>query len=342
MRLVNYLCAALLVHVSAAINPCVTQTTAGTFTDVPCFDGKGLLKTQWTTLTYSIPPQCVGAGSKSCGLIMDICGATMTSHVQNNNTNMQQLGRDNGYVVLSPSIGHQRPPTNVWDFKKDPQRLAELLLQAMDVLQIDESKVHVMGFSQGGMLVWTIVRYLQNIGKDVVASAAPMSGPNNVSQYDIIDVLKPIINVSNFVQDLPSKPIPLLFTWGTKDKMLNPKCYPDSLAHIASAWHLGAPTALITDPHFNHTRQTTRAGTVFEVMVWDYVADRSALGPLNPGLPGGHCFPGSKDAIFPNPLAGNYPLCAFACPTPDAATSKVVIGDEVMKFFIANPKGTTA
>ena len=60
------------------------------------------------------------------------------------------------------------------------------------------------------------------------------------------------------------------------------------------------------------------------------------------GLPGGHCFPGSTDNIFPNPLAGNYPLCAFACPTPDAAASKVVIGDEVMKFFIANPKGTTA
>ena len=60
-------------------------------------------------------------------------------------------------------------------------------------------------------------------------------------------------------------------------------------------------------------------------------------GRAYPLPPGGHCFPGSDDTILLNPFAPGQPA-AFSCPAHDPKASKVVLGQEVMKFFLANPK----
>ena len=105
--------------------PCgLIPNSSGIFRDIRCFTGAGARKKQWATLTYAVPSQCAGGGSMACGLIMDLHGATMSGPIENNNTNMQQLGLEFGYVVLTPSVGRQKPPFDEWNTKTHPALLS--------------------------------------------------------------------------------------------------------------------------------------------------------------------------------------------------------------------------
>ena len=84
-------------------------------------------------------------------MVVDVHGATMTGEMENNNTSMREIGGGNGYVVIQPSA-----PTRFWLEEHDPQ-VVGLVDAAVDALGADRERVHLMGFSDGGMMTWQIL-----------------------------------------------------------------------------------------------------------------------------------------------------------------------------------------
>ena len=52
------------------------------------------------TFETSIPERCIDT---QCGLIIDVHGGTMSAAMENKNTNMREIGRQHGYVVIQPN-----------------------------------------------------------------------------------------------------------------------------------------------------------------------------------------------------------------------------------------------
>jgi hypothetical protein len=246
----------------------------------------------------AVPAMCTAG---NCGLVLDVHGATMSGKMEDNNTNMRALGAQNGFVVIQPNA-NPAPPQSGWVPATDDDKVFKTLQLAMSVFKIDAKRVHMTGFSQGGMMTF---RFLCKHA-DVFASMAPGAGTG-----------------CTFTQgDTPANEVPLLFMHGTKDAILNFQVYavPQRNA-VMTGWKTDAGTKIAGDSYYTRTRYTTPNGTPFEFIQHDYAASSFVLG--------GHCYPGSTDKggekgqLFP-----------FACVGPNAFTW----GDEAMKFFLAHPK----
>ena len=306
-------------------------------------------------LTYHIPSQCgaqvSGKGNNSstssnssCGLIMDVHGYSMTADIENNNTNMRELGEKYGYVVLQPSQGLGISPLTSWEPARDDDAVDAVLLEAVYKLGaqgtgvLDTNRVHFMGFSQGSSMTWRFI--CRHAADGLFASVAALS----CSSAE--DSGAACLANASAVAKVP--PLPVLFSQGTRDGICG-----DAAAHratrdiLVAGWGLGQRTLLEHGPWGNRTRYSqvrsdgshmnTRA--VFDFLQWDYVANytfpSSASANEAAGL--GHCFPGSQDSVRLNPYA---PLqwAAFGCPYPDPRTAAFAIGDVVMDFFRAYAK----
>ncbi len=246
----------------------------------------------------SVPPACTSGG---CGLILDVHGATMSGQMEDDNTKMRALGAQNGFVVVQPNA-NPAPPLSSWNPSTDDDKVFAFLQLAQTTYAIDGKRVHMTGFSQGGMMTF---RFLCKHA-DVFASRAPAAGTG--------------CGVTS--GDTPSRELPVLYMHGTKDAIVSFQSFavPQRDA-VISGWQTDTGTVIASDASYTRTRYLTPSGVPFEFIQHDYAAATPILG--------GHCYPGSTD---PGGQPGQ--LFPFGCVPPNAFTW----GDEVMKFFLAHPK----
>ena len=267
---------------------CITTTSAGTHV----FDCDGF------KYDVTIPPACT---TSKCGLVLDVHGATMSGKMEDNNTNMRALGATYGYVIVQPNA-NPSPPASSWNPGSDDPKVFAFLKLAVATLGIDDKKVHMTGFSQGGMMS---SRFLCQHA-DAFASIAPAAGTG----------------CSFSGSDTPSVQIPVLYMHGTSDALVAFSAGTAQRDALIAAWKMTGETVVASDAKFKHSRWTNATGVTFEFIQHDYQASSFVLK--------GHCYPGSKD------LSGGEPgqLFGFACTDAAAFTW----GDEVMKFFVAHPR----
>ena len=246
----------------------------------------------------SVPPACTAGG---CGVVLDVHGLTMSGKMEDNNTNMRALGVQYGYVVIQPNA-NPAPPQSSWTPATDDDKIFKTLQLVVVAFKIDAKKIHMTGFSQGGMMTF---RFLCKHA-DTFASMAPGAGTG----------------CSFTTNDTPSKEVPLLYMHGTKDALVNFTTVglPQRNA-VVLGWKMDAGTKIAGDTTFTRTRYTSPNGTPFEFIQHDYAASSFALV--------GHCYPGSTD-----PGTEKGQLFSFRCVSPNSFTW----GDEAMKFFGAHPK----
>jgi polyhydroxybutyrate depolymerase len=267
---------------------CITDTSAGDHQ----FTCDGFV------YDVSVPPACATGG---CGLVLDVHGATMSGKMEDDNTNMRALGAQHGFVVVQPNA-NPSPPASSWNPATDDDKVFAVLQLAISVWKIDPKRVHMTGFSQGGMMTF---RFLCKHA-DVFASVAPGAGTG-----------------CSFTNgDTPSVEVPVLYMHGTKDAILSfaALAIPQRNAVIAG-WNTDQGTVIASDANYTRTRYLTTSGTPFEFIQHDYAAATPILG--------GHCYPGSTD-----PGGQQGQLFPFGCVGPNAFDW----GDEVMSFFLAHPK----
>jgi polyhydroxybutyrate depolymerase len=269
---------------------CITDTSAGTH--VFTCDG--------FKYDVTIPPACTSGGGK-CGLVLDVHGATMSGKMEDNNTNMRALGAKFGYVVVQPNA-NPAPPSSSWNPGTDDDKVFAFLKLAISSLSIDDKRVHMTGFSQGGMMS---SRFLCKHA-DVFASIAPAAGTG----------------CSFTGADTPSMQIPVLYMHGTSDALVSFSAGTAQRDALIAAWKMTGETVVDSDAKHKHSRWTNASGTTFEFIQHDYQASSFVLR--------GHCYPGSKD------LKGGEPgqLFGFACTDAAAFTW----GDVVMQFFVDHPR----
>jgi polyhydroxybutyrate depolymerase len=168
-------------------------------------------------------------------------------------------------------------------------------------LDIDPSKVHVTGFSQGGQMTFAMVcRY-----PEIWASAAPAAAAGG----------------DCFVGGAPpATRVPMLQIHGTADGLVPFSAATSQRDGVIAAWGLGAGTAVGSGTGWSRTRYENAGGDAFEFLQHDYTAG---------GLLGGHCYPGSTD---PGGLPNQ--LFSFKCNAPN----DFVYGQVVMDYFLATPK----
>lgn len=103
--------------------------------------------------TVSVPDGCEYGG---CGLILDQHGVLMNAENQNDGTQMRKVawnaedrGAETPYIVIQPNLGPyiSGGQTFPGDFSKE--KVLDFILAAIEAWDIDESRVHAHGFSQG-------------------------------------------------------------------------------------------------------------------------------------------------------------------------------------------------
>jgi len=282
--------------------------------DVPSLSPKGCVKTiaagqqkiSCGSLMHDlhVPTACL---TKSCGLVLDIHGLTMSGKQEDNNTQARALGELNGYIVLQPNA-NPAPPAASWVALVDDAQVLAMLDDVTAAYAIDPKRVHVMGFSQGGMMTWRLLCK----HADRFASAAP----GGSCEYVAMD------GCSFKGSELPSRRIPIFYSHGTKDVFYPFSCAEKQRDAIIAGWKLGAPAVVSQGGAHLWTRYTGAGGAWLEFVQHDYKAASPLLG--------GHCYPGSSDA-------GKEPgqVSSYACKGPN----DYAWGDAAMQFFIAHPMG---
>src|SRR5262245_45118810 len=85
-----------------------------------------------------IPSSCPSSG---CGLILQLHGDGGTGLMQDELTNLQDIGESAGFITASP--------TGFWEPRND-SALVQTVRQLVRTLSVDARRVHVTGFSRGG------------------------------------------------------------------------------------------------------------------------------------------------------------------------------------------------
>lgn len=278
------------------LDECITDATPGehVFTCGP-FD-----------YDVSIPEVCL---EQPCGLIMDVHGLSMSGDMQDANTNLRELGRQRGYIVVQPNA-NPAPPTSSWTPNVDDEVLIEFMQRVAGAFHVDPDRLHFTGFSQGGFMSWRVVC----AHADILASVAPAAACGN----DL-----PIADCQFTPQEQPSEPVDILYMHGTDDVLVNYSCALPRRDAVVEAYGLGPEEIVAEGPGYTWTRHTGRDGTVLEFITHEYNAENTLL-------LGGHCYPGSVD---PGDAPGQ--LFSFAC----VDETELHWGTAVIDFFDAHPRG---
>ena len=281
---------------------CVTDVSSGDHR----FDCNGVVH------YVTVPTACL---TSLCGLVIDVHGGTMDAQMENNNTDMREIGSQHGFVVIQPSA-----PNNLWTAATDDPKVFAFMMEVVQAWHLDRKRLHMMGFSQGGYMSWRFV--CQH--SDVFASAAPAAAA-------LQPVLAPEVPCNFTGSDAPAQELDLLYMHGTQDALVNFQNGITQRDAVIARFGLGAPEEVKKTATYRHTRYTNAKGTVFEFVDHDYVTD-SAVGvpPLGVAIRG-HCYPGSTDLVPSVPGQ----LMAFGCKTPP---SEFHWGKMAVEFFIAHPK----
>jgi poly(3-hydroxybutyrate) depolymerase len=253
----------------------------------------------------SIPEACL---AEPCGLIMDVHGLSMSGDMQDANTDLRELGRQRGYIVIQPNA-NPAPPTSSWNPNVDDSELMAFMQRVAAAFHVDPDRLHFTGFSQGGFMSWRVVCAYA----DVLASVAPAAACGNDLTPDC-----------QFTPDeQPSEPVDILYMHGTDDVLVPYPCAPVRRDAVVQAYGLGPEEVLVDGAGYTWTRHTGPDGTVLEFITHEYNA-------ANTLVLGGHCYPGSDD---PGGAAGQ--LFSFAC----VDETDLHWGTAVIDFFDAHPRG---
>ena len=256
----------------------------------------------------TIPEACLAPG---CGLILQIHGDTGTGKLIDANTNLHALGKQKGYVVISPTGppygGGQ--PGSTWTRADDTKLLAITRLFAQ-VFRVDDKRIHATGFSRGGFVTWRLLCD----ASDLFASFAPAAAGNGNGEVTCFSSGR-----------TPARKADVLFLVGRTDVPVPFATMTSLRDALVADYGLGAstPTTVASDANYTHRRWTKMGAGTLEVFEHGYETEPS--GPF--GSSRGHCFPGSK-------MPPNSPQYAVPCKGPNAFTW----GEEVLKFFEAHPK----
>lgn len=287
---------------------CVTETTAGVH-EFPC---------DTTTHVVSVPEQCIGY---ACGVIVDVHGGSMSADMEDKNTNLRELGRQHGYIVIQPNAlpNLLLAGARIFVAGVDDDRVLHILEDVIATFHADEDRIHMTGFSEGGFMSWRWI--CQH--PDLLASAAPAAAGWQCTTLPIT----PEIGCQFTGTDVPSNPIPILFMQGTTDALVSPTCVSTWLeGNVYPVLELGDPQPVSSDATYERTVREGPTGVPFEYITHDYSTDSQFLGvPIV-----GHCYPGSTD--FMPTLPGQ--LMGFGC-KDDCSFHW---GEEVIRFFQKHPR----
>jgi hypothetical protein len=138
---------------------------AGCITDIGPTD-KMVVTDCGADITYnvSVPDRCLDF---ACGLIVDVHGWTMSGDIEERNTGIAAIGREEGYIVVQPNAPGATPS---WSGSHYPF-VAAFTQLAIDVWHVDARRVHITGFSHGGAMTW----WMRCNRPELFASAAPTS-----------------------------------------------------------------------------------------------------------------------------------------------------------------------
>jgi poly(3-hydroxybutyrate) depolymerase len=207
-----------------------------------------------------VPAGCVAGG---CGVVLDVHGYTMTADQLDQHTRMRTLATARGYVVVQPTAPGAIPS---WGLGEHDDVVWDLLEGTIDALAIDRDRVHMTGFSQGGMMSWR--QLCAHAGE--LASIAPVAGGGC------------------FAGQEPAVQVPILYIHGHKDLIVSwtAVAVPQRDAVLA-AWDFGEAEAIGGGDDYTATRWVTASGTPFEFWEHDYDTGNA--------ITGGHCLPGPDD-----------------------------------------------
>jgi dienelactone hydrolase len=276
---------------------CVTAVTAGAHH----FTCDGL------EFDVSVPDACV---TRSCGLIVDVHGGTMSGPMEDKNTNLAALGKRHGYIVVTPTAF-----ANLWNYAVDDAKVLSFLKATRDAFHVNPKRIHMTGMSQGGYMSWRFLCQHTELFGSVAPAAAAGAAAISIE-----------VGCTFTGQDVPKGEVDILYMHGIEDGLVNFQNAVTLRDAVIAHYRMTAGQVVATDSTHKRTRYATASGRVFEFIEHRYLSDSSVLGVAIRG----HCFPGSPDQTIT--LPGQ--LMAFGCKPPNSFTW----GEEVVRFFMAHPK----
>ena len=256
----------------------------------------------------SVPDACV---TNSCGLIIDVHGGTMSGPMEDKNTNLAALGRRHGYIVITPTAF-----ANLWNYAVDDPKVLSFLQATRDAFHVNPKRIHMTGMSQGGYMSWRFLCKHTDLFGSVAPAAAAGAAAISVE-----------VGCTFTGQDVPNAEIDILYMHGIEDALVNFQNAITLRDAMIAHYRMSSGQVVASDSTHKRTRYATAGGRVFEFIEHRYLSDSSVLGVAIRG----HCFPGSQDQTIT--LPGQ--LMAFGCKPPNSFTW----GEEVVRFFMAHPKG---
>jgi hypothetical protein len=291
---------------------CVVDVSAGTH-EFSC---------DTTTHMVTVPEICTRL---SCGVIVDVHGGSMSADMEDKNTNLRALGARYGYLVVQPNalpnpllLGER-----VFVAGADDDRVMHILNDVVTAFHADTSRIHMMGFSEGGFMTWRWIC----AHSDLLASAAPAAAGYGCTVLPITEEIGCRFAETDAGTEAPARHMPILYMQGVNDKLMNPDCTFSWLeSNVYPTLMLDQGTKIAGDATYERTRFLDPGGVSFELIRHQYSTDASFFGVAV----GGHCYPGSTDltATLPGQLMG------FGCKD----TCSFTWSEEAIRFFIAHPK----
>ena len=235
------------------------------------------------------------------GLIIDVHGWNMDARIQDRNTRLSKLGGEKGYIVLNPQAKKTLNGRS-WSSEDDRKVLA-VINSVEKTFQVMSERIHFTGFSQGGYMTWRFVcKYSEKFGS--VAPIAHGAGYYTSSERPLrIKVMDNCFGANQ---------LDILYAHGSKDVLVHFSGAINTVKKIGSEWQLGNAKIISEDNNHKRIRFINSKGTKLDFLSYDWASEYKGLL--------GHCFPG----------ADTYLGCGEG--------SSVDWGEEVLKFFMDNPK----
>jgi dienelactone hydrolase len=209
--------------------------------------------------------------------------------------------------VVQPNAPGARPS---WTPSLHDDKVYAFVKRLIALLGVDEKRVHMTGFSQGGYMTWRFICK----HSDTFASMAPAAACGSLS----------IQTGCSFVgSSVPSRALPILYMHGTRDALVPfSPCAPNQRDAVIAHFGLTEDKTIAEDGAHVWKRYVGSSGEVFEFLQHDYASGQPLIV--------GHCFPGSDDA-------GGAKGQAFSFKCDDAGQA-FVWGEAAMKFFRDHPR----
>jgi poly(3-hydroxybutyrate) depolymerase len=266
----------------------------------------------------SVPDECL---THACGFITEVHGFGMNAALMNGHTHMRELGAAKGYIVMQPSAPGA-VLASAWSPSNDAQVFA-IMQRVMRVWHVDPRRVHFDGYSMGGWMTWRFVC----AHSDLLASAAPIAAGLAMGTSCPFDASGA---VPAGQPGIPSQQIPILYTHGKNDGLVNFSQAMTERDAVVAAWYPGVQPKVVAQAFdYEWDRYENSEGNVFEFVQHDW--ECGFVLPLGGNqIPlKGHCFPGSNQFLG----------CGRANTKVDGGVEYPFNWMEtVLQFFIDHPK----